>query len=609
MNAIYHTPIWKIFAGPGYSHCRYLALIFIPHLLTAVLEGGSFAFIFLAFSAIEGNHTQDTGISSWLDPARWGIHLDSMQLFYFYILAAVGFQAFRGVISFCALYGTSLFSLKVQTIAQKQVYRQIFRFSFPFVSQYKIGDLSEYARVPSAFIPILFESANRLSVSLFMCLGLVSVLYWISPLLTLWTLGLFLSFVFVQKILISKVLRFSLQLTNHLFEFSHETVQSLQGIRPIHIFQKQNYILSKIDAVLEKIVQSSKKAHGWNNIIPTINETINVLLVGAILILGSFLLIQPGQSALPSLLTYIALTYRLATRLQIGMSAVSGISLYYGSIVRLNDLLEDKDKDYDRSGGEELKGWNREIEFRQVTLYYPKSSKPALNQVSFSIAKGSTVAIVGLSGAGKSSILDLILSLQQPSQGEILIDSQKLRSISHESWRRRIGVVSQDTFVFNGTLEENIRFGDLASSGERMKKVIDLAGLSDFVEQLPEGYATVVGERGYKLSGGERQRLALARALLREPEILILDEATSNLDSCAEQLIQASLEDMGADKTLIIVAHRLSTVVQADQIFVLEQGKIVEKGRHAELLVQKGRYAQLWELQSGLSEVPAKSIS
>lgn len=595
MTRLYRSPIWEIFIGDRYANCKYLLLIFIPHLLAAALEGGSFALIFLAFSALEKTPSRD---SSFFNPAYWGWQLTGMESFYFYVLAAVGLQAIRGLVSFLALYGTSLFSLKVQTDAQKRIYQQIFRFSFPFVSQYKIGDLSESAKSPASFIPTLFEAINRFSVSLCMCMGLISVLCWLSMPLTLLTLVLFLLFAIFQKTLIKKVLLFSEQLTHHLFEFSHQTVQSLQGIRPIHIFYRQKFILKKIESVLQRIAISSKKAHFWNNVIPTLNETVNVLLVGTILILGSVLLSNGDGHALPNLLTYVALTYRLATRLQIAMSGLGSISLHYGPVLRLNEILEEKDKEYDPVAGLEFSGWNQEIQFRNVTLYYPKASKPALNDLSFSIPKGSSVALVGLSGAGKSSVLDLILGLQRPTKGEILVDAQLLHSFSQESWRRKIGVVSQDTFIFNGTIEENIRFGDLDASDADLLKAAELAGASEFISHLPERFKTVTGERGYKLSGGERQRIALARALLRNPEILVLDEATSNLDSCSEEMIQNSLAIMGKSKTLIVVAHRLSTIVTSDAILVLEQGRIIERGRHEDLLALQGRYAQLWELQS-----------
>lgn len=599
MRRYIHTPLWKIFVGHRYSNCRYLLLILIPHLLAAILEGGSFAFILLAFSALEGKQAQNLGILSYLNiPEFFGFALGGMRLFYFYVLIAVAFQAIRGMLSYIALLGTSFLSLKVQTEAQQQVCKQIFKFSFPFVSQYKIGDLNEYVKTPSSFIPTFFELLNRISISIFMIIGLTCILYLISPRLTALTILLFSLFALTQKVLLKKVTRSSEQLTHHLFEFSHQIFQCLQGIRPIHIFHKQSYVLKKIEGILNRVAQSSKKMHLWNNIFPVMNETVSILLVGIVLILGSYILAKNGTAVLSSLLTYIALSYRLGTRLQIGMSALGCISIYYGPIVRLNEILDDQGKEYLPVSEKDCTQWDSLIEFKEVTFQYPTSKNCVLDRLSFSIKKGTTVAFVGLSGAGKSSILDLILGLQKPLSGEILIDSHPLHSYSQESWRKRIGVVSQDSFIFNDTIQENIRFGDFHATDDQMHEAAELAGAAEFIGHLANRYQTVIGERGYKLSGGERQRIALARALLRNPEILILDEATSNLDSHSERLIQSSLDRMQKNKTLILVAHRLSTVIKADQIFVIEAGTIIESGSHTNLLAHNGRYSKLWELQT-----------
>jgi len=598
MNRLIDSPVWKIFAGKNYTNCRYLFLIFIPHVLSAVLEGGSFALILLAFSSIEGAQSQPIAIPSFLHLDSLLQSLTKLEKFYFFLSCAIGFQAFRGFAGYLALYGTSLLSLKIQTDAQKKVYQQIFKFSFPFVSQYKIGDLNEYVKGPSIFIPPLFESSNRFLVSLFMIGGLTYVLFSISKILTLLNLILFALFAFAQKSLIKKVSHFAQQLTNQLFELSHQTVQSLQGLRPIYIFHKHNFILNKIYGLLDRIAKSSKRVYLWNNAIPTINETVSVLLVGAVLLLGSIFLMGGDHTALPSLLTYVILTYRLATRLQIGMTSLGTATLYYGSILRLNEILTDHGKEFSLPGVVECKGWDQKIEFKGVSLRYPNAANLTLEDLSFTIQKGTTVAFVGLSGAGKSSVLDLILRLRDPSQGVIFIDNLPLNSLIEESWRKKIGVVSQDTFVFNESIEENIRFGDLEATEEEVREAAALAGAAHFIQHLPDGYKTIIGERGYKVSGGERQRIALARAALRKPEILILDEATSSLDSISEEIIQKSLDRMQNTKTLIVVAHRLSTVANADQIFVLEQGRIVEQGRHQELLSQNGRYAELWSFQS-----------
>ncbi len=599
MSSFFQTPIWRLISASRNSNWKYIAFILIPQILATFFEGGTFAFIYLAFSVLDGKTPESLSSLHFLHPSVLGFSFTKMQVFSYYVLLAVLFQVVKGGIGFLATYGNSLFCLHVQKNAQKLVYRQIFRFSFPFVSHYKIGDLSEYAKMPSIFIPNLFGTLNELSISFFMSLGLLGMLCWISPLLTLLTLCLFLLFSFSQKYIIKKVALFSKLLTDSFFELSHQTTQLLQGIRLIHLFCKADYILDKADIVLDDIVNSTRKACFWNGLIPSISEVVNVLLVGTILILGSFLLAWTGDAALSNLLTYIALTYRLSTRLQSVMRSIGTIGFHSGSIARLNDFLLEEDKEFDFCGGCDFPRWETTIEFRNVTLQYPNSKTPALSNLSFFIPKGKTTAVIGLSGAGKSSLLDLILNLYKPTSGEIFVDSVPLNCYSHQSWRRQFGVVSQDTFIFNGTIEENIRFGELKAEDGKLREVAELAGAAEFIDHLPCGYQTQVGERGHNLSGGQRQRLALARALFRNPEILVLDEATSSLDSHSEQRIQKSLEILDKTKTLIIVAHRLSTVSKADQIIVLEQGKVIEQGSHESLLQLNGRYAKLWQLQLG----------
>ena len=222
----------------------------------------------------------------------------------------------------------------------------------------------------------------------------------------------------------------------------------------------------------------------------------------------------------------------------------------------------------------------------------------AVNHINFYIRKGETVGIVGESGSGKSSIVDLLIGLYEPTSGGILVDGCDLRSYNKESWRERLGVVSQDTFIFNQSILENIRYGLPQATDAEVREAASQAQAQNFIESMPHGYETIVGERGYRLSGGQRQRIALARAILKQPEVLILDEATSALDSETERLVQQALNQFGRDRTLLVVAHRLSTIVQADQILVLDSGQVVESGKHGDLLLLDGKYARYWEIQS-----------
>jgi ATP-binding cassette, subfamily B, heavy metal transporter len=259
-------------------------------------------------------------------------------------------------------------------------------------------------------------------------------------------------------------------------------------------------------------------------------------------------------------------------------------------------LLDQAPEINDQPEAKELSLTEGKIEFRQVNFGY-QSDRQILFDFNLVVESGQKVAIVGASGAGKSTLARLLYRFYDPQSGQILIDGQPIESIQQDSLRREIGIVPQDTVLFNDTLDFNLAYARAGASQEEIDQAARMAQIYDFIKGLPEQYNTVVGERGLKLSGGEKQRVAIARAILKETRILIFDEATSSLDSKTEQSIQATLENVAQDHTTIVIAHRLSTIVNADLIVVMEEGKIIEQGKHAELLGENGAYAQMWELQ------------
>ncbi len=319
---------------------------------------------------------------------------------------------------------------------------------------------------------------------------------------------------------------------------------------------------------------------------------------------ASAVLFEGGQTTiLPLLLTFLLALQRLSTRLKATSKTITIFADNSARMARLETILDKKDKVFEHSGSRPFTRLREDIEFKSIRLSYSNDDDFALNNLTFTLPRNQVTALVGESGAGKSSIIDLFMGLYQPTAGHILVNGTPLADYRLENWRQHIGVVSQDTFIFNDTILENLRYGRPSASLDEVMEAAKAAQAHKFILGLPDGYKTIVGERGYRLSGGQRQRLALARALIKEPEILILDEATSALDSESEKLIQQALEQFQKERTVIVVAHRLSTIAEADQILVLERGEVVEHGTHKSLLHQGERYARYWKLQS--SQVPA----
>lgn len=269
------------------------------------------------------------------------------------------------------------------------------------------------------------------------------------------------------------------------------------------------------------------------------------------------------------------------------------------------DLLDVQQEISDKLDAKSLVVNNGSIRFNQVKFSYDQN-RQILKDINFEVPGGKTVAIVGPSGAGKSTISRLLFRFYDVDAGSITIDGQDIRNVTQKSLREAIGMVPQDTVLFNDTIAYNIYYGRPSATEEEMHKAAEMAQISKFIEMLPEGFQSMVGERGLKLSGGEKQRVAIARTLLKAPPLLILDEATAALDTATEQEIQQALDIISRGRTTLIIAHRLSTVINADEILVLKNGRIIENGTHTELLRKKGLYASMWNKQLEASQAEEK---
>jgi ATP-binding cassette subfamily B protein len=302
-----------------------------------------------------------------------------------------------------------------------------------------------------------------------------------------------------------------------------------------------------------------------------------------VLSIGDFVLINQFMLQLFMPLGFLGFVYR-------------EIKSSLANIENLFTLLDREPAIRDAPGARPLAVSGGEVVFDEVSFHYP-NGRPVLDGVSFRVPPGKKVALVGASGAGKSTLVKLLFRFYDPATGSVRIDGQDLRSVTQESLREAIGIVPQDTVLFNDSLRENIRYGRPGASDDEVQAALSRAHLADFVAELPEGLDTTVGERGLKLSGGEKQRVAIARALLKDAPILVFDEATSSLDSRSEAAVLDALKDLARAHTTLVIAHRLSTVVDADELVVLSAGRVVERGTHDDLLALNGYYSHLWLAQ------------
>ncbi len=374
--------------------------------------------------------------------------------------------------------------------------------------------------------------------------------------------------------------------------------ETFGGIRVVRTFSRSRSESSRFVRDGDFLVRQQLFTWWWTRIIEMIWEVVIPIASTGLLLYGGYQIIHSELTLGDLMMFLVYLTMLLDPLATIAASAVSFQNNLAG-LDRVLDVLEIDEELPSRTEAVTLRRADVRgaISIRNVSFVYPDSDPTVLQDVSLEVEPGETVALVGRSGAGKTTLTNLIARFYDPNSGSLCLDGRDLRDIELSSYRSLLGIVEQDVFLFDGTIRENIAYARRKASDQEVIAAADAAAADEFIRRLPDGYDTLIGERGVKLSGGQRQRIAIARAILADPKILILDEATSNLDSESEQLIQNSLAELLQDRTAFVIAHRLSTIMGADKIVVLEDGRIVEVGTHKELLDNGGRYRDMVHLQ------------
>jgi subfamily B ATP-binding cassette protein MsbA len=372
--------------------------------------------------------------------------------------------------------------------------------------------------------------------------------------------------------------------------------ETLAGIRIVKAFGREEAEGKHFRHSNEAFLRMTMKAIQVSSLGNSHMEVIGVVGVAAIIWYGGYLVIQSAMTpgAFFSFLTAMFMAYTPIRRLS---SANNTVQQALSAAERVFDVLDLENEQSRDRGLKEMLPMSRSLEFQGVTFQYESSEAPALMGVDLTVSAGEVVALVGSSGSGKTTLVSLVPRFYEPSGGSLVIDGHDIRDYTLQSLRRQIGIVSQSTVLFDETIKYNIAYGRMDAPEQEVIEAATAAYAHDFIQRLPNGYDTLIGENGVKLSGGERQRLAIARAILRDAPILILDEATSALDSESERIVQLALTNLMKNRTTLVIAHRLSTIYNADRIVVLDRGRIVEIGSHQELLKRDGQYKRLHAMQ------------
>jgi len=370
--------------------------------------------------------------------------------------------------------------------------------------------------------------------------------------------------------------------------------EMLSGLKVIKAFSAEKYTGDKFEENNNRFKELSIRLFRKRDLASPLSEVLGMITIASVLVVGGMYFVFDGGMSGSIFIGYILLLYLAIAPIKNIAGAYSNVQKGAAAIDRIDKIMKAENSIVDPQNPQVLKGFEREIEFKNVHFAYGKEE--VLSNISLKIHKGKSIALVGHSGGGKSTLADLIPRFYDVTQGAILIDGINIRSCKISDVRSLIGVVTQDSVLFNDSVFNNISFGG-SYTKEEMVAAAKVANAHDFIMQLPNAYDTVIGDKGDKLSGGQRQRLCIARAVLKNPPILILDEATSALDTASEKLVQDALQKVMSNRTSIVIAHRLSTIQHADEIIVLDKGKIAERGAHADLMAQQGIYFELCSMQ------------
>jgi subfamily B ATP-binding cassette protein MsbA len=599
------TSFWQenYFILREFKHFRRLAVLAVIFtLISAVFEGFGVGFI-LSFlqGFINPNAAPiQTGIE-WFDNWVLGANAPVNERLYRISGLILIITFMRLGFTYLGQLHSRLCELHLGYRLRQRLFEQLQALSLSFFAKTRSGELIHSIKGETGqLMQAVKVSFLILTQSLALVVYLVSM-FLLSWQLTIVSLMLFTLLSVGISTLLGRIREASFEASKVGGQYTSVVLEFINGIRTVRAFAAQDFERRRFYDVNLQLLKAQTKSTSAQIVVAPLREAVAISILIGMLILSFATLIPNGQLQAASLLTFLFVLFRMMPALRQLDGARVQISSFQGPLNNVKELLRTDNKPYLKDGKIQFSGLKRAIEFVAVDFGYDPDEL-VLHNISLTIQRGQMTALVGASGAGKSTLVDLIPRFYDLTQGRILIDGVDLREFEINSLIRKLAIVSQDTFIFNASVRDNIAYAIDDADEEAIWEVARLANALEFIQELPDGFDTQLGDRGVRLSGGQRQRIAIARALLRDPEILILDEATSALDSVSERLIQEALEKLAVGRTVIAIAHRLSTIVRADKVVVLEQGRILEQGGYQELLEQRGKLWKYHQIQHEMNQ-------
>lgn len=502
----------------------------------------------------------------------------------------------RGVFYYGQSYLVSYVGQRVIIDVRSVLFRKFQKMPMSYYDRQQTGTVMSYitndvSAMQSAIVDNLIELVTESSI-LIGSLAMMVYLDWKLSLLTLMTIPLV---GFAMKIFGRKLKRSSTVIQERAAEITSLLQESISAIRVVKSFVRETYEIRRFEEQNWKNFQAAMKNVKLSSLLTPTVEFLAAIAVTFIVWFGGYEVVNEVITA-GELVAFLTYAVNLANPVKRLSRVYAAIQRAMAAADRVFSVMDLDEKIIDVPGAKPLPPIKGEVEFRDITFSY-KEGQPALQHISLKAEPGQMIALVGPSGSGKSTIANLIPRFYDVDSGTISIDGHDIRQVTADSLREQIGLVPQETMLFSTTVMENIRYGRLDATDEEVIEAARAANAEEFIKDLPEGYNTRLGERGLNLSGGQRQRLAIARAILKNPRVLILDEATSALDTESEKIVQDALDKLMVGRTSFVIAHRLSTIFNADQIFVVENGHLREHGTHEELLAAGGLYSNLYNIQ------------